>query len=187
VSSGLGLCAPLLVVRTSQTACVQKRTDSDFCNEAPGPNDCEQDNDCTTLDQRACINHEGSCNCRPTFCTIDNDCGDGYACLCSFESDELVNAEPQADPLFFLNNNSCILAECRTSADCEGAPCVLSKRTSQGVRRTPFLGFFCLNGGCIGDADCGSNSYKWENTFEFCGYDISQELWTCQKGDNTGG
>ncbi len=186
LSSGLSLCASLLVIRTSQAACVQKRND-DFCNDAPGPSSCEGDSDCPNPEQRACVNNEGSCSCEPTFCTSDADCGDGYACLCSFESEELVRAEPQADPLFFLNNNSCILAECRTSADCGGAPCALSKRTSRGVRRTPFLGFFCLNGSCRGDAECGSSSYGWENIFEFCGYDIGQGLWTCQQGNNTGG
>jgi hypothetical protein len=96
-------------------------------------------------------------------CISDSDCGAGKACVCS------------GLPAFGAFNR-CLPAECRTSAECVDAPCLLSLGgTEDDCCTFGNAGLFCGRSGstCRGGEDCWGNG-------QACIYRASNDRFECQ-------
>jgi len=111
--------------------------------------DCEKNSDCTKSANGYCATESGfrgAKNYCLYACTIDADCGTGYACLCG------------------AIGGRCASASCKTDAECNGRYCA----DYAPAPSLPGVGFACqsANDECVSDADCRVKSPMKP----FCGF-----------------
>ncbi len=123
--SGIVRCEDGALNRLSAASCGIPSDEACF----GGSGSCTKHSDCTEFPNGSCQAYPsmlpfetgGTCGC--TYgCTTDADCTDGYACLCPGISS-------------FYAGSRCVLAECKTNADCPSGEC----------------GFMEFNNGCNTD------------------------------------
>jgi len=106
-----------------------------------------------------CLWNWTGCRCHET-CATDDDCGDGFACVCAGRTP----LPEEGSYISFVYASLCVEATCRTDADCPGERCVIAE---DGCASPVALA-------CRGDADtcsthadceegrCGRDSGSWE-------------------------
>jgi hypothetical protein len=92
-------------------------------------------------------------------CYSDTDCQSSAACLCGTETQV----------------SRCVSANCRSDADCSDFAC--SPTYGCVDQKYGYWGYYCHTprDSCATDEDCGRVDGS------FCGYDLEQKLWRCQK------
>jgi hypothetical protein len=92
-------------------------------------------------------------------CYSDADCTSSETCLCGTETQV----------------SRCVQANCRSDADCFDFAC--SPTYACVDKKYGYWGYYCHTtyDRCTSDADCS------HTTDSFCGYDLDQKLWRCQR------
>lgn len=145
--------------RVEAVACVSDpRAFADTCS-ASDEGECSSDDDCSS---GLCVDAPcGYCRCVPT-CVQDADCGGGQACICRVDWNP-----PGKDTRreTFDSLNECMVAQCRTNADCDSGVCALSLGGYTD-------GLYCRTAmdTCRGDGDCSYGS---------CAYSSGLGYWSC--------
>lgn len=100
--------------RVAATSC-SPRPEQPLC-VGPDFGWCEADGSCEQ--GRTCAATGSNCQCLPSDCMHDDDCCDGFVCLCAMGS--------LGTPIPTSRRNHCVPAECRAVADCAaGEQCQL--------------------------------------------------------------
>jgi hypothetical protein len=144
--------------------------------------ECMTDEDCTDDRYGRCVPNfygEDGCFCAASPCAQDDDCGAEGACGCNETNWEALLSErgiPAYDPGSIERSDLCLMAECRTDADCGDGACMLSPDYSSCGMRARHLGLFCTTDEdeCRSDSDCA-----WED----CVFDEGLRLWRCEALD----
>jgi hypothetical protein len=96
---------------------------------------------------------------KPEVCSTDDDCGQGFACLCGHEY-----------------ANRCVPAECRSTADCNGGKCLVSRGAADDeCCDRGHLGLVCSRSEstCQHGGDCPGNGIA-------CIYDERLDFFECK-------
>lgn len=99
-------------------------------------------------ERERCLQDGNGCVC-VEFCTSDDECGDGQACLCTAS----ITTSSDGGFTALAGNARCVPAECRSDDDCGGASCgvVLSVGCVEPIE----LRCRAATDGCASNADCG--------------------------------
>jgi hypothetical protein len=121
---------------------------------------CESDDDCTEAENGYCYREEIQILSQQCVyaCAVDSDCGEGAVCSCDNSYVSAVTLQP-------LAIGRCVLASCRTDADCEpGRLCIAPVDSSCGPRRA--IAYHCQtpNDECAGPDDCVGTYRQCEYT-----------------------
>ena len=157
--AGIERCARDYIVRDISTGCQGGGAGELAYTE--GSAECDTDSDCPP--EARCLGSKPYTWCRYAgVCTDNSDCPSGNACFCA------LDVSPEGSILQEVN--TCLPAECETSADCGGFPCVASRHHCFAG----FQGSFCHGSAdeCQSSNDCEGSSY--------CRYNLEEARWHCQ-------
>lgn len=149
------------------TSCVASGTQGAQSN-------CTLGSDCTAGANGRCLAEtflplsDVRCTCAYDLCVADPDCGPTALCQCA-------TANPRG------LGNHCLVANCRTDADCgEGGFCSPSRGEITGYWNASspdsFTGYYCHTAAdtCVNDTDCTVGPYG-----AHCAFDHSKQAWAC--------
>ena len=105
----------------------------------------------------------------PDQCLVDGDCSGGGVCSCAGNTFEYAHA----------TRNLCVLANCRTDADCSHEDC--SPSLGDGGPFYGVQGYYCHTSAdtCVNDSDCGTDSLGRHG---YCMFSAQVAHWICGFG-----